>query len=114
MDKKQKAKKTRRILKAWPAVRRPVTPSEQLESELWAAQLGFCGWWQLAALPGRAEGVPKSFSGHPFRFLDHKEQAAIKKQAATRTALRKAGKGRRFYMDFVFFCAFIVLRLQEA
>ena len=46
--------------------------------------------------------MPKSFSGHPFRFLDHKEQAAIKKRAVTRTALRKAGKGRRFYMDFGF------------
>ena len=53
-------------------------------------------------LPERAEGVPKSFSGHPFCFLDYKEQVAIKKRAATRTALRKAGKGRRFYMDFGF------------
>ena len=83
-------------------MRRPVTPSEQLESELWAACLGFCEWWQLAALLGRVEGVPNSFSGHPFHFLDHKEQVAIKKRAATRTALRKAGKGRIFYMDFGF------------
>ena len=42
---------TRKKVKARPSVRRPVTPSEQLESELWAARLGLCGWWQLAALP---------------------------------------------------------------
>jgi hypothetical protein len=60
------------------ALRRPVTTAEQLESELWAARLGFCGWWQLAALPGKVDGIPATFNCHPFRFIDHKEAAAIK------------------------------------
>ena len=45
VEKAQAKKKPRRNAKARPSVQRPVTPSEQLESELWAARLGFCRWW---------------------------------------------------------------------
>ena len=41
-EEKQTMNKTRKRLKAQPAVRRPVTPSEQLDSELWATHPGFC------------------------------------------------------------------------
>ena len=73
-----------------------------MESELWAARLGFCGWWQLAALPGKADGVPATFRSHPFRYIDHKEAAAIRKRPATKVATRNAKNGQRFYMDFGF------------
>jgi hypothetical protein len=83
-------------------VRRPVTPSEQLESELWAARLGFCGWGQLEALPGKVDGIPTTFKCHPFRFIDHKEAAAIKKRASGKHSVCLDGAGQRFYMDFGF------------
>ena len=53
----------------------PVHPVQQLEYELWATQLGFCGEWQLYALPGCASGIPNpnQFDYHPFRFFDHNE-----------------------------------------
>ena len=66
-------------------MRRPVTQTEQLESEMWVVRLRFCGWWQLAALPGKVEGMPKLIKCHPFCFLYHKEEAIIKKRTATRT-----------------------------
>ena len=69
----------RRRQKARPNVRQPVTQKDQLESKLWAARLGFCRSWQLAALPGKAEGISKSLECHPFCFIDYKEEAAIKK-----------------------------------
>ena len=63
-------------------------PAKQLESELWAARLGFCGEWQLDVLPACATGLPNQFDYHPFRFIDHKEQARIRKRAVGRKAER--------------------------
>ena len=56
----------------------------------------------MVVLPGKVDGIPKTFEWHPFRFLDHKEQVAIKKHVATQTGPRVIGKGCRFYMDFGF------------
>ena len=82
--------------------RKPVSRADLLESELWAARLGFCGESQLDALPGNVEGIPTQFQHHPFRFIDFKEQARIRKQAAGRKAQKLDGIGDRFYMDFGF------------
>ena len=82
--------------------RRPIQAAQQLESELWAARLGFCSEWQLDTIPGCAEGIPNQFDYHPFRFLDHKEQARIWKQAAARLAQKVSGAGDRFDADFGF------------
>ena len=84
---------------------KPVSPKQQLQSELWAARLGFCGEWQLDVIPGCATGLPNQFDYHPFRFIDHKERARIRRQAAGRTAERLDEIGARFYMDFGFFRA---------
>ena len=44
--------------------------AQQLESELWAARLGFCGEeWQLDVIPGCAEGTPNQSDYHPSRFF---------------------------------------------
>ena len=63
-------------------VRRPETPAEQLELELWATRLGFYGWGQLTAHTGKVDGIPETFKCHLFRFKDHKEESAIEKRAA--------------------------------
>ena len=57
----------------------PVHPAQHLESELWAAQIGHCGEWQLDVLPGHAEGLPPKLEYHLFRFLDYKEQATVRR-----------------------------------
>ncbi|KAL7528101.1 hypothetical protein ACHAXR_002269, partial [Thalassiosira sp. AJA248-18] len=80
----------------------PTTPAHQLESELWAARLGHCGEWQLDVLPGCATGIPNQFNYHPFRFIDHREQARIRRQAKGRNPERVNKVGQRFYMDFGF------------
>lgn len=82
--------------------RRPTHQARHLESELWAARLGHCGEWQLDHLPGRAEGIPTQFLYHPFRFLDFKEQAQIRRQAAGREAKRVKLRGKSFYLDLGF------------
>ena len=81
---------------------RPVGPAQQLESELWAARLGFCGEWQLDVIPACADGLPTQFDYHPFRYIDHKEQARVRRQAAGRVAERVEGCGQCFYLDFGF------------
>ena len=53
-----------------------------LESELWAARLGYCSEWQLAKIPLHADGTPSKFFPHPLRLIDHKEQARVRKQPA--------------------------------
>lgn len=88
--------------KKTPYRRRPVEPAKQLESELWAARLGFCGSWQLDVIPACAKGLPNHFDYHPLRFIDHKEQARIRRQAAHRTVERVKGRGQRFYIDYGF------------
>ena len=82
--------------------KRPVLPAKHLESKLWAARLGFCGEWQLDALPGKVEGITNQFDYHAFRYIDHKEQARVIRQAAKRTSGRTTNVGERFYMDFGF------------
>ena len=54
------------------------------------------------ALSGKADGVPLTFKSHPFRYIDHKEAAAIKKRPTTKTVTRTTRNGQRFYMDFGF------------
>jgi hypothetical protein len=54
----------------------------QLELELWAARLGHCGEDQLIALTNRADRLPNSFEFYPFRHIDWKVQAWIRKNAA--------------------------------
>ena len=80
----------------------PVSKSKQLESELWLLRLGSPGVTQLDRLPGNATGIPAEFDHHPFRFIDFKAQAQIRKQAAQRSAVRSSERRRRFYMDFGF------------
>ena len=82
-----------------PSRYRPTTKSKQLESELWLLRLGSPGVYQLDHLPGNATGLPSEFDYHPFRFIDFKEQAMIRKKADQRSALRVAERKRRFYMD---------------
>lgn len=84
------------------AKRRPVDQRRILESELWAARLGFCDGWQLDVIPLGATGTPNQFEYHPFRFIDFNEQAQLRRQAARRTAQRVRGVGQRFYFDFGF------------
>ena len=70
-----------------PSRYRPTTKSKQLESELWLLRLGSPGVYQLDHLPGNATGLPTEFDYHPFRFIDFKEQAKIRKQAVQRSAI---------------------------
>ena len=85
-----------------PSQYRPTTKSKQLESELWLLRLGSPGVFQLDHLPGNATGLPSAFDYHPFRFIDFKEQARVRKQAVQRSAIRLDECRRRFYMDFGF------------
>ena len=65
---------------AWRVARTvaPTDPARQLEAELWAARMAFCGEATLMELPNSATGVPKRFRSHPFRYIDHKEAARIR------------------------------------
>jgi hypothetical protein len=69
---------------------------------MWMLRLGSPGEHQLELLPRNATGIPLVFEYHPFRFLDFKEQAWIRKQAAQRSAERALEARKRFYMDFGF------------
>lgn len=80
---------------------RPVTSAQQLESELWAARLGFCGEHQLMTIPLHATGIPK-LQCHPLRFIDWKEEAHIRRQPAGGPELELEEAGARFHMDFGF------------
>jgi hypothetical protein len=90
-----------------PSLRRPskyvpTTKSKQLESELWLLRLGSPGVTQLDHLPLNATSLPTKFDHHPFRFIDFKEQAMIRKQAAQRSSVHTNNRKRCFYMDFGF------------
>jgi hypothetical protein len=80
----------------------PTTKAKQLESELWLLCLGSPGVSQLDHLPSNAIGLPAEFDHHPFRFIDFKEQAKIRQQAAHRSAIRTAEQRGWYYMDFGF------------
>ncbi len=81
---------------------RPTNLARQLESELWAARMGHCGEDQLISLATRTDSLPNNFVLHPFRYIDWKEQARIRKRAALRVAQKVHDAGARFYMDFGF------------
>ena len=83
-------------------VGRPTSRRSQLEAELWAARLGFCGEDQLHQITSNVEGLPGKLHPHPFRFIDSKEKACIKRQPASSSTDRTSKKGERFYMDFGF------------
>ncbi len=85
-----------------PSQYRPTTKSKQLESELWLLRLGSPGVFQLDHLPGNATGLPLEFDYHPFRFIDFKEQARVRKQAVQCSALHISECKCRFYLDFGF------------
>jgi len=60
------------------------------------------GEGQLDLLPGHVIGTPPVFEYHPFRSIDFKEQAYIRKQAVQRVAERIPTCGAEFFMDFAF------------
>jgi hypothetical protein len=80
----------------------PTNLACQLESELWAACLGHCGKVQLIALATHADGLSNCFEFRPFRYIDWKEQARIRKSAARCIAKKVDQIGIQFYMDFGF------------
>jgi hypothetical protein len=90
-----------------PSLRRPshyhpVSKSKQLESELWLLRLGSLGVSQLDVLPGNTTGLPAEFNYHPFRFINFKAQAQIRRQAAQQSAVRTPECKRQYYMDYGF------------
>jgi hypothetical protein len=66
----------------------PTTKARQVESEVWALRFGSPGEHQLDVLPDHVDGTPSRFEYHPFRHIDFKEQAYIRKQPAGKTAVR--------------------------
>jgi hypothetical protein len=60
----------------------PTSKARQVESELWMLRFGSPGKHQLDVLPLHVVGTPPVFECHPFRYIDFKEQAYIRKQAA--------------------------------
>jgi hypothetical protein len=76
--------------------------TQKIKSELWSLRLGSPGKHQLDILPSHTMGTPSMFAYHPFRFINFKEQAYIRKQLANRTATRLSTRGCEFFMDFGF------------
>jgi hypothetical protein len=72
------------------------------ESKLWILCLGSPGENQLELLPGNVTGIPPGFHYHPFWFLDWKEEAGIKKQAASKSAERTTDINWQFCVNFSF------------
>jgi hypothetical protein len=64
--------------------------------------LSFPGKDQLDLPPGNVTGIPSSFHYHPFCFLDWKEEAQIKKQAAQQPSEQTTESQRCFYIDYNF------------
>ena len=75
---------------------------KHLEAEMWSSRLGHLSPRQLNDLQGKADGIPQRFWCHPFRHLDWKVSADIKKQPASRTAEHACSPGQRFLMDYGF------------
>ncbi len=80
----------------------PVRPHKQAESELWSLRLGNPSETQMQLLGKSADGIPSKFEFHPFRQIDWKTQAGIRKKAAKKTADHVHQRGKRYYMDFGF------------
>ena len=72
----------------WSSRFAPTSKARQLESEVWLLRLGSPGVTQLDVLPQNVTGLLSTFEYHPFRSIDFKEQAYIRKQAAQRVAER--------------------------
>ena len=72
------------------------TKSRQLEAELWAARLGFCGEWKVDTITANANGLPPKFRPHTLRCIDTKEQASVRKQPAKKDSERTLRAGERF------------------
>ena len=66
----------------------PTSKGKLIESELWLLCLGSPGIQQLDKLPGNVTGTPPAFDYHPFWFIDFKEEAQVRKQAAQRLAVQ--------------------------
>jgi hypothetical protein len=60
----------------------PTSKARQVESEVWMLCFGLPSEHQLDVLPQHIIGTPLVFEYHPFRYIDFKEQAYIRKQAA--------------------------------
>lgn len=73
-----------------------------IETELWSCRLGHLSDNQLMDLKGNVEGIPNTFQCHPFRNIDWKVAAEIRKQPAYRTSEQAPQRGQRFLMDFGF------------
>ena len=80
----------------------PTSKSKQVKSEVWLLQLDSPGVHQLDVLPGNVTGSPLVLEYHPFQFIDFKEQARTRKQAAQCLALGMSERKRQFYMDYGF------------
>jgi hypothetical protein len=80
----------------------PTSHGQQLLSELWALQMYHFGTWQLAQLPRHVDGMPPSFSTHPFCFIDAKEQGGIHNQPVGHSPDKASLPGLHFFMDFGF------------
>jgi hypothetical protein len=84
------------------SVFKPTSKAKILESETWYLRLGACNETQLDKLPQHAVGLPSKLEWHPFRFVDFKEQARIRKRPVGRNPVKVSKRGQRFYMDFGF------------
>jgi hypothetical protein len=80
----------------------PITKAKQMESEVWLLQLGSPGVCQLDLLPGCVTGIPSEFWYHPFHFINHKENASVKKRSVQHLAVCTNECKCRYYMDFGF------------
>jgi hypothetical protein len=80
----------------------PTTKVKRVESEVWLLCLGSPGVCQLDLLPGHVTVIPLDFRYHPFHYIDHKEQASLKKQPAQWSAVCTSECKQHFYMDFGF------------
>ena len=91
-----------------PAIQRPspkfipTSKARQIESEVWMLRFGSPGEHQLDVLPHHVIGTPPVFEYYPFRSINFKEQAYIRKQAAQRTAERIPMCGAELFMGFAF------------
>jgi hypothetical protein len=80
----------------------PTTKAKQVESEVWLLRLGSPGVHQLNLFPGCITRIPSTFHHHPFHYVDHKEQASIKKRPAQPSLIRTSECKCCFYMNFGF------------
>jgi hypothetical protein len=80
----------------------PTTRARQVKSKVWALHFGSPGEGQLNALPNHVDGIPPVFEYHPFRHIDFKEQAYIRKQPARKSAECLPDCSSEFFMDFGF------------